>query len=144
MSTNDQVYYLDFLYGQCYSQLLRSRVSPTYVEKRILGEHVQVIRNYLLQFVDELKKNVDDYKTQSDASYVVWDRTYYEEQAKTRGEALDEFKKKLTETKPEDFLSVDFTSINEELEIAYPGHLPKSLVRENLNKEWEVIKSKHD
>jgi len=141
---NDKVYYLDFLYGQCFSQLLRSRATPTYVEKRILNEQIQVIRDYLLQCVDELKKKVDDYKNQTDASYVVWDRKYYEEQVQTRNESIDAFKKRLVETKSEDFLKEDFGSVSEELEIAFPDHLPKSKVRENLSNAYENIRSKHD
>lgn len=144
MDVNPQISYIDLLYGQYFSQLIRTQGSPTYVEKRILGEYAYVLRDYLLQFVDELKKKVDDYKTQSDTSYIVWDRKFYQEQVDRYNKEIDAFKKKLDCTKLEDFLSKDFSSVSKDLEITYPNHLPKSLVREDLAKRWETIRAKHD
>lgn len=134
--------YLDILYSQYFSQLLRYFATPTYVEKRVLDEHVDVIRCYLLQYIDVLEKKVDDYKTKADASYVVWNRKFYEDQVRSRHESIELFKKKLSETKSHEFLK-KFESVSEDLESAYPNHLPKSKVRNNLYIAYKMIRKNH-
>jgi hypothetical protein len=134
-------YYLDFLYGQYFTQLLRTKSTPTYVENKVLSDCAVIIRNYLLQFTEKLKKSVNEYKTNTDNSYMVWDRKYYEEQAKTRLDEIKQFENKIFNIKPKELLKEDLSSVSKQLEEAYPNHLPKSKVRENLLREWNKIKS---
>ena len=54
---------LDMLYSLYYSQLIRSKFSPTYVENRILEHHLESIKSYILTFLIEIRKKIDDKKT---------------------------------------------------------------------------------
>lgn len=136
--------YLDLLYIQTLSQLIRMKNSPTYVERRILGEHIQMIRNHLLQYVDELKKKVAEDDNKTERSYMVWDRKFYEERKQQREKDIKAFVAKINNLLPSDFISRDLSSISEELETSFPNHLPKSLVQERVAKEWAIISKKHD
>lgn len=123
---------LDFLYGQCYSQLTRIKYFPTYVERRILSEHVNMIRNYLLKFVRELEKKVNEYEANIGSSYLVYDRKFYQDEVLRFKEDIVKFVKDMKETKSEDFMGRDFESVSEELEKKFPNHLPKSNFRKVL------------
>lgn len=135
---------LDLLYGLCFNQLLRSKLSPTYVEKRILNETVNSVRAYLLQFVEELKKKVGDYEDYATKSYLTWDAEYYEKDAKEKVELLEEFKKKIEITLAEEFLNVDFSKTGTKLDKEYPKSMPKSKIRETLWDQWKLFKEKHE
>jgi uncharacterized protein YllA (UPF0747 family) len=132
-------YYLDFLYGQYFNQVIRCKVSPVYVENKILDEITQIIRNYLLQFVNELKKKVDEEKKKIDNSYLVYDRKYYKDIFEKYEIDIKEFKEKLNQVKPKEFLKEDFSKVSADLEKMFPKHLPQSKVKENLSKELEEL-----
>lgn len=135
---------LDLLYGLCFSQMVRAKLSPTYVEKRILDETVNGVRSYLLQFVDELKKKVDDDKKRCMESYLTWDAEYYKKDGEDKEKIVSELEKKVKETNADEFLGVDFSTAGDFLDVAYPDTLPKSLARETLWDQWTKIKEKHD
>jgi len=135
---------LDVLYGLCFNQMIRSKLSPTYVEKRILDETVSGVKTYLLQFVEELKKKVEDEKKRNVESYLTWDPEFYKKDGEEKDKLVAEFEKKLKETASDKFLGVDFSKTNTELDTIYPGAMPKSESRETLWKQWTKIKEKHD
>lgn len=135
---------LDLLYGLCFSQMIRAKLSPTYVEKRILDETVNSIKSYLLQFVEELKKKVDADKKRCMESYLTWDAEYYKKDGENKEKLVAEFEKKIKDINNEDFLEKDFSITETDLDTLYPGVLPKSLTRETLWNQWTTIKEKHD
>ena len=135
---------LDLLYGICFSQMIRSKLSPTYVEKRILDETVNGIRSYLLQFVEELKKKVDDDKKRCMESYLTWDAEFYKKDGEVKEQLLSEFEKTIKKTNSNEFLEKDFSVTKTELDTLYPDFLPKSLSRQTLWEQWVKIKEKHD
>ena len=135
---------LDTLYTLCYSQMVRSKLSPTYVEKRILDEYVGSAKNYLLQFVKELKKKVDDEKKRYVESYLTWDTEFYKKDATEKEKVLCDFEKKIKDATNDNFLEYDLSKTDSVLDTLYPDTLPKSEVRETLWLHWLHIKSKHD
>lgn len=135
---------LDVLYGLCFNQMIRSKLSPTYVEKRILDETVSGVKTYLLQFVEELKKKVEDEKTRCVESYLTWDAEYYKKDGEEKEKLVAEFEKKLKDTESDKFLGVDFSKTDTPLDALYPNVLPKSEARETLWEQWGKIKDKHD
>jgi hypothetical protein len=135
---------IDILYSLCFNQMVRYKLSPTYVERRILDETVNCARTYLLQFVDELKKKVSNESKRCAESYLTWDPEYYKNDGNEKEKILAEFEKTIKTTEPENFLGVDFTNTNSNLDILYPGILPKSDIRESLWEQWCKIKDKHD
>jgi hypothetical protein len=135
---------LDTLYSLCYSQMIRSKLSPTYVEKRILDETVGSTKTYLFQFVKELKKKVEDEKKRCVESYLTWDAEYYKKDAGEKEKLLDDFEKNLKDITTDNFLGVDLSKTNTVLDTLYPDVLPKSEVRETLWTQWQQIKEKHD
>ena len=135
---------LDTLYSLCYNQMIRYKLSPAYVEKRILDEIVGSTKMYLFQFVKELKKKVDDEKKRGLDSYLTWSREYYNKNAIDNEKLLDEFENKIKNITSDNFLGVDLSITNTVLDTLYPDVLPKSEVRETLWTLWLLIKEKHD
>ena len=135
---------LDLLYGLCFSQMIRSKLSPTYVEKRILNETVNCVKTYILEYVDTLKKKIQEDKKRCMESYLTWDTEYYKKDSENKEKLVFELEKKIKETSPEDFLNIDFSSAGDVLDTAYPNSLPVSLSRETLWTQWYKIKEKHD
>ena len=135
---------LDVLYGLCFNQMIRSKLSPTYVEKRILDETVNGVKTYLLQFVEELKKKVGDEKKRNVESYLTWDPEFYEKDGEEKDKLVAEFEKKLKDTASDEFLGVDFSKTDTVLDTQYPGVMPESESRKTLWEQWTKIKEKHD
>lgn len=135
---------LDTLYSLCYNQMIRYKLSPAYVEKRILDEIVGSTKMYLFQFVKELKKKVDDEKKRGLDSYLTWSIEYYNKNAIDNEKLLDEFENKIKNITSDNFLGVDLSITNTVLDTLYPDVLPKSEVRETLWTLWLLIKEKHD
>lgn len=135
---------IDTLYSLCFNQMVRCKLSPTYVERRILDETVNCARTYLLQFVNELKKKVSDESKRCAESYLTWDPEFYKKDGDEKEKVLAEFEKTIKTTETEKFLGVDFTKTNSNLDILYPGVLPTSDIRESLWEQWGKIKDKHD
>lgn len=135
---------IDLLYTTIFQQLVRSKLTPTYVEKRVLEEQVNVCKNYVLTFVHSLEKNIyDDLKKYSE-SYLTWDPEYYKKEAEKRKDMLTQFSTTIQKTSSKDFLSKDFSTTNSDLDTLYPNHFPKSSVREFYQEQWEKLKEKHD
>lgn len=135
---------LDTLYSLCYNQMIRYKLSPAYVEKRILDEIVGSTKTYLFQFVKELKKKVDDEKKRCVDSYLTWSIEYYNKNASDKEKLLDEFENKIKNITSDNFLGVDLSITNTVLDTLYQDVLPKSEVRETLWVQWLHIKEKHD
>jgi hypothetical protein len=124
--------------------MIRYKLSPAYVEKRILDEIVGSTKMYLFQFVKELKKKVDDEKKRGLDSYLTWSIEYYNKNAIDNEKLLDEFENKIKNITSDNFLGVDLSITNTVLDTLYPDVLPKSEVRETLWTLWLLIKEKHD
>jgi hypothetical protein len=135
---------LDLLYGLLFNQLVRSKTSPTYVEKKVLNETLSLIRTYLLKFVEELKKKITDYEDYSKKSYLTWDVKHYENDAKKKLDLLQDFENKINNTPAKEFLGVDFSVTDSKLDKKFPDFLPKSLIREDLNNQWEIFQNKNE
>ncbi len=135
---------IDTLYSLCFNQMMRFYLSPTYVERRILDETVNCTKNYLLQFVDELKKKVLDESKRCSSSYLTWDSNFYKKDGDEKEKILEDFEKIIKNTETQKFLEVDFSKTYTNLDILYPDFLPISEVRVELWKQWEKIKDKHD
>lgn len=135
---------LDLLYGLCFNQMVRSKLSPTYVEKRILDETVSGVRSYILKFVEELKKKVSAESKRCSESYFTWDPEFYKKDGEDKEKLVADFEKKVKDTPSYEFLSIDFSKTDSELDTLYPNVLPTSLVRETLWDQWTKIKDKHD
>jgi hypothetical protein len=142
MTSHDK--FLDTLYIQCFNQQLRAYVSPVFVEKTLLKKHVEILRNYILEYTAELIVKVNTEKKCAEDSYLTWNPNFYTERAKKREDDIRAFEKKIQNTSPDEFLGEDFTTINEDLELAFPKSLPRSSARANLWKRWQKFKSKQD
>jgi|LakMenEpi03Aug12_release.lakeMendotaPanAssembly.Ray.scaffolds.fasta_scaffold632176_3 hypothetical protein len=135
---------LDTLYSLCYNQMIRYKLSPLYLEKRILDEIVGSTKTYLFQFVKELKKKVDDEKKRCVESYLTWSIEYYNKNASDNEKLLDEFENKIKNITSDNFLGIDLSKTNTVLDTLYPDILPSSEIRETLWVQWLQIKEKHD
>jgi hypothetical protein len=130
---------MDTLYTQCFMQLVRTEVSPVFVEKRILEELVGCIRRLLLARAEELRSKVQKTGKYNQESYLTINAQYYEELANKQEEQIREFEKRVKETKAELFLGEDFSKVSDELELNYPKLFPTSAVREGLWKAWKEV-----
>ena len=135
---------LDMLYSLYYSQLIRSKFSPTYVENRILEHHLESIKSYILTFLIEIRKKIDDEKNKYTESYLTWNTEYYKKDASDKEKILNDFENKIKDILPEHLLGFDLSKTDSVLDTLYPDILPKSQFREILRKQWELIKEKHD
>ena len=135
---------LDMLYSLYYSQLSRSKFSPTYVEIRILEHHLESIKSYILTFLIEIRKKIDDEKNKYTESYLTWNTEYYKKDASDKEKILNDFENKIKDILPEHLLGFDLSKTDSVLDTLYPDILPKSQFREILRKQWELIKEKHD
>lgn len=135
---------LDLLYSSCFNQMLRSKLSPTYVEKRILAETVNGVRTYLISSVEELKIAVQEEQKRCEESYLTWDAEFYKKDGEEKSDKLKELVEKIKNVNPEDFLGEDFSVTQTELDQLYPSALPKSEIRQTLWEQWKELKEKHD
>lgn len=140
MSSNKE---LDMMYGFLFNQLLRYKLSPTYVEKRILIETVNTIRNYLLKYSEVLKEKLDLECKRCLESYLTWDVDFYKENGESNKKIVSDFEKKIKETSEEKFLNIDFSKTESDLDRLFPDVLPYSSVRETLCTQWNKIEDKH-
>ena len=131
---------LDMLYSLCYSQMIRLKISPTYIEHKILDETVLSTKTYILQYVEELKKKIDDDKKKYIASYLTWDVEFYNKDAIEKEQLLNNFQEKIKHIKSSDFLGINLSIIDTSIDNLYPNILPNSEVRETLWKSWLNIK----
>ena len=135
---------LDMLYSLYYSQLIRYKFSPTYVENKILEHHLESIKSYILTFLIEIRKKIDNEKNKYTESYLTWNIEYYKKDASDKEKILNDFENKIKDILPEHLLGVDLSKTDSVLDTLYPDILPKSQFREILRNQWELIKEKHD
>lgn len=135
---------LDLLYSSCFNQMLRFKFSPTYVEKRILSETVNCVRNYLLPSIKELEDTVQEEQKRCEESYLTWDSEFYKKDGEEKSNKLKELVEKIKNTSPEEFLGEDFSVTGTDIDTLYPTFLPKSEIRQTLWEQWETLKEKHD
>ena len=133
---------IDTLYSLCFNQMVRCKLSPTYVEKRILDETVNFTRSYLIQIVNEFKKIVSNENKRCTESYLTWNKEFYKNDGDEKEKILKEFENKIKTTETDVFLGVDFTKTNSNLDTIYPSILPKSNIRESLWEQWNKMKDK--
>ena len=133
---------IDLLYTTIFQQMVRTDITPTYVEKRVLEEQVDICKQYLLTFVRSLENSIEyDLKNYSE-SYLTWDPEYYKEEAKKRKENLQKFADFIQETSEKEFLSKDFSVTNSDLDTIYTNYFPKSNVRVFYKEQWDKLKEK--
>lgn len=135
---------LDSLYTNYFNQLLRSKHSPTFIEKNVLDETVNIIRNYILGFVKEIRKGIHEYEERKSTSSLVWDVDFYKKECYIKYEILDDFETKIKETFTHKFLERDFSKTNSVIDEIYPSMLPKSQIREVYTKYWKTLKEKDE
>ena len=135
---------IDLLYTTIFQQLVRSKLTPTYVEKRVLEEQVNICKKYIITFITGLEKNINEDLKNYSESYLTWDPEYYKKESEKRKDMLIHFSTTIQETSAKDFLSKDFSITNSDLDTLYPNHFPKSSVREFYQSHWEKLKEKHD
>ena len=123
--------YLDNLYSLCFQQMLRYKISPVYVEKRIFDENVNFVRRFLLKQTDTLRQKIKDEKEQVSNSYMTWDKKYYEDRSNQNLQLVEEMEKKIKETDSTVFLKEDFSQYQ-----FYPDILLVSPRRAQLWKTW--------
>ena len=123
--------FLDNLYTLCFQQMLRYKISPVYVEKRILDENVNFVRRFLLKQTDTLRQKIKEEKEQVSNSYMTWDKKYYEDRSNHNLQLLDEMEKKIKETDSTVFLKEDFSQYQ-----FYPDILLVSPRRAQLWQTW--------
>jgi len=134
---------IDLLYGLCFNQMVRYKLSPTYVEKRILDETVSCVKSYLLQFVEELKQKVSIESKRYTESYLTWNPDFYKKEGEEKEKMVVEFENKIKDATSNEFLGIDFSKTGNDIDTLYPDVLPTSLVRETLWNQWNKIKDKH-
>jgi|SaaInlStandDraft_1057018.scaffolds.fasta_scaffold05971_8 hypothetical protein len=135
---------LDSLYSLYYNELIRYKLTPSYVEKRILLELLGSIKSYIISFADKLKDKIEKETKKNTESYLTWDKKYYENDSDKKIKLLDDFMLKVKNTFSDKFLSVDFSITKTDLDKLYPNFLPKSSHRETFLTLWNNIKNKHD
>jgi hypothetical protein len=135
---------LDSLYALYYNELIRYKLTPTYVEKRILMELLGSIKSYILSFVISLKEKIDNDTKKNTESYLTWNKEFYENESKEINKLVEKFENKLKNTTSDKFLGEDFSVTKSKLDTLYPNFLPKSSQREVYLKLWNDIKNKHD
>ena len=123
--------YLDNLYSLCFQQMLRYKISPVYVEKRIFDENVNFVRRFLLKQTDTLRQKIKDEKEQVSNSYMTWDKKYYEDRSNQNLQLVEEMEKKIKETDSTVFLKEDFSQYQ-----FYPDILLVSPRRAQLWQTW--------
>lgn len=135
---------LELFYQSLFNQLIRSKLTPTYVEKRILEEHVNVIKTYLLKFTSGLKKKINDDLKLNSESYLTWDVEYYKKDGESKQKLIDDFEEKIKTTDSNEFINIDFSLTKTNIDIQYPNYMPRTSNRELLSELWTSIKTKHD
>lgn len=126
--------YLDTLYTLCFQQMLRYKISPVYVEKRILDENVNFLRRFLLKQTERLRQKIQESKEIAVSSYMTWDKKYYEKRSELHLQALEELEKKIKETESMVFLKENFSTL--EFSVSYPDILLGSEHRASLWTLW--------
>lgn len=127
---------LDILYGLLYNQLIRYKNCPTYVEKKILEEHLNNIKDYLFSCLTPLKNIISNtYKNEVD-SYLTWDKEYYKNEYTKKQKIIEDFENKIKKTESDTFLQEDFSKTNSILDSLYPDVLPESMTRKILYDLW--------
>ena len=129
---------LDSLYGLCYMQMVRHNITATYVEKKILDEIVNSVKNYILSFVKELKNKVEYDTKRNVESYLTWDADYYKKESAEKEKVISEFENKIANIKSLDFLETNLSLTESVLDTLYPNTLPKSELRETLVNLWKT------
>jgi len=124
--------------------MIRFKFSPTYVEKRVLAEIVDAVRNYLLPFSEELENTVRGEQKRYEESYLTWDYEFYKKDGEEKGDKIKELDDKIKKVSSEEFLGEDFSVTGSDLDNLYPNAPPKSEIRQTLWDQWETIKKKHD
>ena len=128
--TSQENQILNSLYGNYFTQLLRVKHDPTYVQKEILDETVNIIRNYLLVFTAKIREDIKRYIDQKTNSSLVWDKQYYEKISQEKYNILDTFESTIKDTFSNDFIKKDFSKTGTAFDEVYSEWLPKSSVRE--------------
>ena len=127
---------LDYLYGIYFNQLIRSKISPTYVEKRILEETSEYIKNYILKHTDNLLEKIKEDNKKSSESYLTWSVDFYKKDTEKKGKMVQEFKDKIENISSDDLLSFDLSKTGSVLDTIYPDTFPVSTKRELLLSLW--------
>ena len=127
---------LDILYGLLYNQLIRYKNCPTYVEKKILEEHLNNIKDYLFSCLTPLKNIISNTYKNEVGSYLTWDKEYYKNEYTKKQKIIEDFENKIKKTESDTFLQEDFSKTNSILDSLYPDVLPESMTRKILYDLW--------
>ena len=128
--------HLDLLYRMCYTQMIRIKYCPTYVEKKILDDIVTSIKGYILSFLEKIKDNIKNKSKKDLESYLTWDIEYYKKECDNNKKIINDFEYKIINTESNTFLKNDFSKTNTMLDTLHPNFLPISKNREFL---WDLI-----
>lgn len=131
---------LDNLYSDLFNQMLRVRNNPTFVEKNVMDDMANLLRNYILGFTEKIREDIKKYEQRKTTSSLVWDKEYYTKLSQDKYAILDEFESKLKDCYSDRLIEKNFSKTNSIIDDIYSDWFPKSEMREIYLEYFESIK----
>lgn len=126
---------IDVLYMLYFMQKNHSKVSPTFVEKKLLNEYLYKIKLFKRKNINDIKKKIEDDFESKKNSYLGWSAEHYEKQKEEYLTYLEKLAQRLQESEdPLEDVEIDNEDLNvhTQIELAYGTLLPKSDIKDNL------------
>lgn len=134
---------LNILISTYYSQLIRTKHNPTYVERKILKEYANNIREYYLEIINEIKKKIEnDFKYNSNF-YFGWSVEYYNKMNETHSLSVTELIQTIKNQDDNNILSLEIKFNNDETNTQYGYMLPTNELALKLKKYILITKKKN-
>jgi malate synthase len=131
---------LDLLYTNYFNQLIRTHNSPVFVEKTILDNMTDLIKEHILSHTKEIRKHIEEYQDRKVTSRMTWDKEHYKKISAEKLEALTAFENNVRSTASALFIEKDFSKTDTDIDLYYT--LPKSSLRQKYYELWEKVKNK--
>lgn len=131
---------LDLLYTNYFNQLIRTHNSPVFVEKTILDNMTDLIKEHILSHTKEIRKHIEEYQDRKVTSRMTWDKEHYKKISAQKLEALTAFENNVRSTASLLFIEKDFSKTDTDIDLYYT--LPKSSLRQKYYELWEKVKNK--
>ena len=133
---------IDILYSQFFNQLMRTRVSRVYLEKKMLEEIFEILKKYVLDCSEKIREKIKETKKYNESSYLTWDIKYLSEYSNNLEKQINEYQEKIKNSNSSEFLEIDPSEIGEDIKNLYPEMIPVSKMRELFYTQWKNIKEK--
>ena len=125
---------IDVLFTLYYTQLIRTKFSPTHVENSILLEYATQIQAFYSKELNNLQEYLDNLLKIQQISYIGWSSQYYKDAHDNKVKCLQSIKDSITDLKITQLLNISLCSSDKTIDEEFSKFLTTSATQQIYKK----------